>query len=95
MSAKSTRELDKKITELSTQLEDIQEGRYPPPSGSYDVVVKVWARLLRATLPVYSETIESINRGSKALVRATWALVLATIVLAVATIVLVFVTTGK
>lgn len=92
MSAKAIRELEEKVKELSIQLEGIQEGKYPSPSGGYDVVVMVWARLLRATLPVYSETIKSIDRGSKALFRATLALVLATLVLAGATIALVFVT---
>ena len=85
-------ELDKKVAELSVKLMDIQEGNYPAPSGGYDAVVQVWARLLLSTLPVYVETINAIDRGSKALVCATLALVLTTVVLAAATIALVFVT---
>ena len=94
MSAKKMRELEKRIAELSTQLEAIQGGKYPPPSGGYDVVAMVWARLLRVSLPAYTETIKALDRGSNALVRATWALVLATVILAGATIALVFIT-GK
>lgn len=89
MSNESTTNLNKTIDELSAQLLNIQDGNYPQPKGGFDTVVQVQARLIRSTLPLYSETIKSLDRGSKALVNATWALVAATIVIAIATIALV------
>lgn len=88
MGRKSINELRKKVETFSNELTAIENRKF----SGYDVVVEAWARLIRSSLPVFTETIEVIDRGSKAVVCATIGLVLATVVLASTTIALVFVT---